>query len=94
MEGTGVDPSDKEALRWFTAAAEMGHPQVYEIDLNFDLNGRSGGNILVGQWGNVGRYLNSFGVPSKEFTLTHTFPLTLQRKFPTKTVSQFEISLN
>ena len=32
------------------------------------------GNILVGQWGNVGRYLNCFGVLSKDFPPGPHFP--------------------
>ena len=40
------------------------------------------GNMLVWQWGNVGRYLNSYGVMSKEFPPAPTFPPTLQRDFP------------
>ena len=32
------------------------------------------GNILVGQWGNVGRYLNRFGVLSKDFPPGSHFP--------------------
>ena len=35
-------------------------------------------NILAGPWGNVGRYLNTFGVQSKEknFSAPHIFPRT------------------
>ena len=38
----------------------------------------------------MGRYLNSFGVLSKEFPLTLTFPPTIQRDCPTKIVPQGE----
>ena len=44
-------------------------------------------NILVGQWGNVGRYLNSFEVPSKEISLAPTFQ-QYNGDFPTKILSQ------
>ena len=41
-----------------------------------------------GVWGNVGRYLNSFGVLRKDFPLAYTFPCTMQHDFPTKILFQ------
>ena len=42
----------------------------------------------VRQCGNVGRYLNSFGVLSKEFPQAPTFSPAIQRDLPTKILSQ------